>query len=90
MTTFVPFQQPLNSPMQFNATFDGSNYIVQVPWSLFGQRYYVTVMDQFGNLVFNIPRIGSTLDNNINLLQGYFKTSTMVFRTATNQFEINP
>jgi len=90
MTTYVPFSQPASQPMQFNATFDGNKYVVQVPWSLFGQRYYVAIYDQSSNLILYIPRIASTLTNNINLLNGYFTTSTLIWRAQTNNFEISP
>jgi len=96
MTTYVNFYQPSNAPFQFQATLDGVSYTCTVPWNLFGQRYYLTVSTLDGTVVVNLPLIGSPLNPNalpnvdINLVRGYFQTSTLVWREDNSQFEINP
>ncbi len=163
MTTYVPFQPSPLAPFSFQATLDGNNYIITVPWLLAGQRWYVQCQDTSGNPVFYLPLIGSptglgienitwtlgtvtiqtqdphgypigatlyltisgvspsgyngvyeclvtgpdtvtySIDNypgqvsnvgsisyDINIAQGYFTTSTLVFRDSSQMFEINP
>ena len=91
MTTYVDFSQPQNVPFQFAATLDGNPYTVTVPWNLYGQRYYVYVQSLDGTLIVAIPRIASPLgDTVVNLVAGYFTTSTLVWREDNNQFETNP
>lgn len=88
MTTYTNFTPPL--PFQFQATLDGAAYTVTVVWNITGQRSYINVTDSSGNLVVSTPLIGSPAAYNINLVGGYFTTSTMVFRAATAQFEVAP
>jgi len=91
MTTYVAFSQPQTSPFQFTATLDGNPYTVSVPWNLWGQRYYVYVQSLDGALICAVPRIPSPLgDTTINIVEGYFTTSTLVWREDNNQFEISP
>ena len=90
MTTYITFNQPPNQPFQFALTLDGGSYSASVPWSLFGQRYYFLLKTLDGSTVLNIPRIGSPLNYDINLIAGYFTTSSVVWREDSNQFEINP
>jgi hypothetical protein len=90
MTTYIDFSQPVTAPFQFQATLDGNNYNVTVPWSLQGARYYIQVATLNGDVVVYIPRIESPLGYDINLVAGYFTTSTLVWRGVNNQFEINP
>jgi hypothetical protein len=37
-----------------------------------------------------LPTVAGSYGPDLNLIQGYFVNSTMVFRTAMNQFEISP
>jgi hypothetical protein len=90
MTTFVNFQPVPNQPFQFQATLDNQVYLVLVTWSLFGSRWYVNIYDPNNNLIVCLPQIGSPLDYDINLVPGYFKTSTLIWRPETGQFEITP
>lgn len=59
MTTYYPFTPSAVAPFNFQPTLDGVVYNITVPWSLFGQRYYVNCYTQNGNLVFSVPLIGS-------------------------------
>lgn len=51
--TLYPFTPSQNAAPQFTPTFDGEQYAVSIPWSLFGQRYYVKCVDLNGNLIYN-------------------------------------
>lgn len=89
MTTFVNFAPTAVAPFQFQPTLDGVIYNAIVRWNVFGQRWYVTVYQQDGTPIVTLPNIGSPLGYDISLVAGYF-TSTLVFRQATQQFEISP
>ena len=89
MTTTL-FTQPLYTPFAFQALFDGSTYSVTIPWSLYGQRYYLMVNALDGTLIVNTPLVGSPDGYDINLINGYFTTSTLVWRLSTNSFEVLP
>lgn len=93
MTTYVTFQPNTQAPFQFQATLDNNVYNVNVTWNLFGQRYYINVYDLSNNLIVSTPMIGSAPDNefyqDISLVAPLF-TSTLVYRTENNQFEISP
>lgn len=62
---------------------------MDVPWSLFGQRYYIRVFDASGNLVLTVPRISSDAAD-INLIAPWFQTSTLTWRDSTGLFEVLP
>lgn len=89
MTTYVSFAPIAIEPFGFQATLDGVVYQVLVTWNLFGQRWYVNIYDLSGTLVWIIAMIGSPGGADINLAL-FTTTSTLVFRTAANQFEISP
>ena len=59
MTTFTQFNPPLDAPFRFSAQLDGASYTITDPWNLFSQRWYVQVVDQYGNIVFLLPQIES-------------------------------
>lgn len=83
---FTPSQQV---PFQFQPTLDGQTYTLIVTWNLFGRRYYVNVYTLDGVLIEAIPLIGSPPGYDISLSAGYF-ASTLVYRAANQQFEVNP
>jgi hypothetical protein len=163
MSTFFNFNpQPLVN-FQFTPTLDGVSYTAIVPWLLFGQRWYLSLLALNGELIFNRSLIGSpsgvsieglswetgyvnaltsaphgyqvgqtieltlsgslpvaydgiyecvitgpntfsyplasdpglpssfgNVNYNVNLAWGYFDTSVMVYRPATQQFEVTP
>lgn len=90
MTTFVDFTPSITSIFNFQPTLDGTVYTLVVFWNIFGQRYYITLYDLSGNVVLTLPMISSPLDYDINIVKGYFTTSTLIFREASDQFEITP
>jgi len=90
MTTFVAFNPSPNQPFQFNPTLDGQTYIATCTWNVYGQRYYVNIYNNFRTLIVSRPIISSPDDYDINLVFGYFTTSTLVYRVSSGNFEINP
>lgn len=90
MTTFVTFTPSTTSTFQFQAMLDGSIYTVLLTWNVFGQRFYVNVYSLAGVLIVAIPLIGSPVGYDINMVAGYFTTSSLVYRADNGQFEISP
>ncbi len=88
MTTFVPYQAP---PFQFQATLDDDVYIVVVTYNVTAQRPYINVYTQ-SNVLVTAPALVASPDglNVVNLVGGYFNTSTLIFRQSSQQFEIAP
>ena len=89
--TVIPFQ-PANTspPFQTVVTLDGAQYALAVTWNVYGQRWYVTLTDDNGNIVWNGAMIGSPLVSDILLAPGIFTASTILFREDTGNFEVNP
>lgn len=83
------FRPTATAPFEFQPTLDGQVYTCIATWNVFGQRYYLTCYTLAGDVVFNLPMIGSPLDYDISLTAGYF-TSKLVWRSANNQFEVTP
>lgn len=90
MTTLTQFTPNINQNFSFQPTLDGQQYNVTITWGLFGQRWVVNVYTLQNVLILQKPLTGSPPDYDINLIEGYFTTSTLVYRVATNNFEINP
>jgi hypothetical protein len=59
MTTVTAFMPSAIVPFSFSPTLDGAQYSAVVTWGLAGQRWYVNLYDQGGNLIFYLPAIGS-------------------------------
>lgn len=91
MTTLVAFT-PSNTgvPFQANVTLDGNPYSLTASWNLAAQRWYATLTDTTGNLVWSGALVGSPLTSDIYLALGIFTTSTILYREDTGNFEINP
>ena len=90
MTTIISFNPAPTANFQFNPTLDGSDYVAICSWNAYGQRYYISIYDNASTLIMSRPIIGSPNDDDINLLIGFFTTSTMVYRVSSSVFEINP
>lgn len=86
-TTFIDFVTPTTTPFSFQATLDSAVYTATLLWNIFGQRYYVLLKDNSGNVIFNLPLIGSPPDYDISLTAGYF-TTKLVWRVQNTQFEV--
>ena len=89
MTTFSQFTPTVNQNFSFQPTLDGQQYSVVVTWSLFGQRWIVNIYTLQGVLALQKPLRGSPLDYDINLVEGYFTASSLIYRVATNNFEVS-
>ena len=69
--------------LQYELTLDGNSYVSTIYWNIFGQRYYISIADQYGNSIVNMPMIGSPVDTTaINMLAGYFTTTAMYYYPA--------
>ena len=90
MTTIVQFQPTISQPFQFNPVLDGTSYVATCPWSLTGQRFYLKITTQNGQLIVNRSLVGSPLTYDIDLLVGLGFASTLVLRESTLAFEVTP
>jgi len=90
MTTLFPFTPSATQAFTFQPSLDGQIYTATIMWNLADQRWYLGLTDLSGNSVVWIAVIGSSDLYNINMLAGYFSTSTMVFRQSSQQFEVTP
>jgi len=88
--TLINFNPSPLSNFQFQPTLDGVPYVAIVTWNVYGERYYISIYDSYRNLIMYRPIIGSPDDYSINLVFGYFFTSTLVYRVSSNNFEITP
>lgn len=86
--TYLQFQPAPNQNFGFQPTLDGQQYTAIVTWNLFGQRWVLNIYTLQGVLVLQKPLTGSPLDYDINLVKGYFTTSSLVYRVASNNIEI--
>jgi hypothetical protein len=90
MTTLTQFAPTINQNFSFQPTLDGQQYNVVVTWNLFGMRWVINVYTLQNVLILQKPLTGSPPDYDINLIEGYFITSTLVYRVASNNFEVSP
>jgi hypothetical protein len=86
----INFTPSATSAFQFNPTLDGLPYVATCTWNIYGQRYYVNIYNSFNTLVMSRPIIASPDNYDINLLKGYFTTSSLVYRASSNNFIITP
>lgn len=90
------FSPSAGSVYQFQPTLGGKVYTVRCPYNEWGKRYYVQILTVNQTPVYFMPLSGSPPDSDISLLPpldpitGLPWTSTMVFREATQTFEVNP
>lgn len=90
MTTVTLFSPTIDQNFSWQPTLDGQQYTALVTWSLFGQRWILNVYALSGVLVMTKPMTASPVESDINLLAGYFTTSTLVYRESSNAFEVTP
>ena len=95
MSTVTPFSPTATAPFQFQATLVDSvlgtaTYNCTVLWNTFGQRWYLQVVDQSGNLIVNTPMVASPASYPISLVAGYFSGSTLIFTEGTQTFVVSP
>lgn len=92
MTTYISFQpdNATSPPFSQPFTLDGKNYTGSAYWNFAAQRWYFILVDQSGTVVWNGGLVGSPDDYDIYLALGVFTTSTILYRTNTGSFEVNP
>lgn len=91
MTTYIAFvPQTSGVPWTGQFTLDGQSYKAQAVWNFAGQRWYLSLTDSSGNATWYGPLVGSPADFDILLAPGIFTQSTLLFRAATGNFEVNP
>lgn len=92
MTTLIPFT-PSNAnapPFQTLLTLDGATAALACTWNIGAQRWYATISDTSGNLIWSGALVGSPPDSDILLAPGIFTTSTILFREDEGNFEVTP
>jgi len=92
MTTLVQFTPNDNQSPPFAQTFvlDGRSYTGTATWNFAAQRWYFTLADQSGNVVWNGGLLGSPDGYDIYFALGVFSSSTILYRANTGYFEVNP
>lgn len=90
MATYTPFAPNVNQNFTFSPLLDGTQYSVVMTWTLFGQRWVVNVFTLQGVRVLSKPLRTSPNNHDINLVEGYFTTSKMVYRAADDTFVVTP
>jgi len=89
-TTLIAFS-PNNSaspPFSTTVTLDNVSYQLVVTWNIFGQRWYASLQDQSGTAIWSGALVGSPLGYDILLAPGIFKSSTLLYRADTGNFEV--
>ena len=95
MSTVTSFSPTATEPFQFQAVLTDAvlgtaTYNCTVLWNTFGQRWYLRVVDQSGNLIVNTPMVVSPPGYAISLVAGYFSGSTLIFAEDTQTFTVSP
>lgn len=92
MTTLVPFTPSTNTYPPFSTTFtlDGASYLGSCTWNFAAQRWYLTLTNSSGSIVWHGALVGSPDTSDIYLALGIFTTSTILYREGSGNFEINP
>jgi hypothetical protein len=75
-------------PFQAQVILDGNPYNLETRWNIYRGDWYVSLVDQSGSIVCNQPLIGSPPNANNLLFPGLFKTSTILYRPSTGNFEV--
>lgn len=90
MTQIIRFEPSPTAQFQFSVRLDGLNYSVLCPYNNYAPRYYFSIFDNQGNLILNRPIIASPDNYDINLVEGYFQESKLVYRYSTQSFIVTP
>jgi hypothetical protein len=90
MATITKFNPSSTAQFQFSVRLDGTNYSVLCPYNNYSPRYYFSIFDNAGNLILNRPIIASPDNYDINLIQGYFQESTLIYRFSSQSFIVTP
>jgi len=90
--TVTAFSPNSTQVFQFQATLDGAIYTARVPWNVYRQSWYISVSDQSDKLIVYTPLVGSPPlpASSINLVGGYFTTSTLCYYPDSGTFVVTP
>jgi hypothetical protein len=88
----VAFQPTASVPFQFGATFDGQDYTCTVLWNFYRVGWYLQIVDTSNTVVVYRALVSAppSPPPALNLLFGYFLTSTMYFDDASQSFVVTP
>jgi hypothetical protein len=91
MATFT-FAPTATINFTFQATFDGALYNVTTMWNVSRQGWYFNVFDQSNTLIVSSAFVGSPdpPQPGVNLVGGYFTTSTMFYYPDTGTIVVSP
>lgn len=90
MAQIINFTGNERESVSFSSKLDGSSYQCQIKYNFVGERWYFCVKNQSGNILLNIALVGSVEGKEINLLQGVFSRSSIVWYQKNGQIEVNP
>lgn len=76
-------------PIQFNCVLDGERHTASIRWNFAGERWFIWLYDETGDLIMCNPVIESTRDFPNDLLAGYYFVSSMIYNSFVNAFEIS-
>jgi hypothetical protein len=89
--TVIAFTPTSNTVFSFTATLDGVNYTCVVTWNLWAQRWYLNIYSISPTALVVCKALIASPDNYpINLVFGYFTTSTLVFYDENQTFVVTP
>jgi hypothetical protein len=88
MTTLINFDPASTANFQFNPVLDGITYTAICTYNLYAPRYYVNIYDNNGTLIVTRPIIASPDNYDIDIVEGYFTTSKLIYRTSSRNFEV--
>ncbi|QDH14496.1 hypothetical protein E3E12_08095 [Formicincola oecophyllae] len=89
ITIYFEPSQYTAPPFQFSCALAEDNMTVSITWNAAAGRWYFRLQDgSFETLLYR-PLIASPVDYDFNLVAG-LSASSIVFREATQMFEITP
>lgn len=75
----INFPSTQQQAFTFQCTLDGGQYSASIWWNIGGQRWYITLSDLSGNIIFTQPLIASPVGTDLSITIGYF-TSKIIYR----------
>ena len=83
-----PFTGLERKSMTFAPILDGTVYTCQMKWNIAAQRWYLLITNSAGNPVLNTAVVGSTSAGGINLLNGVFISTNMIWRENNGKIAV--
>jgi hypothetical protein len=88
--TVIVFNPASTANFQFNPVLDGISYVAICTYNNYSPRYYINIYNAYNTLILSRPIIASPDDYDINIVEGYFTTSKLVYRASNRSFIITP